>query len=82
MRQVGQQIRRAALMLGRHVELPVAAERHQNADIETPVVAVLQATYCVVCLPYSRQTPSAQPKPGQKRKAPKQAQELWARIVV
>lgn len=47
-----------------------------------PAVAVLQAVYCVVCLPYSGQAPVPTPKPGQKKKVQKPSQEVLARVVV
>lgn len=45
-------------------------------------VAVLQALYCVLCLPYSGNAPTTPHKPGQKRKPTRSGQETWARIVV
>lgn len=47
-----------------------------------PTVAMLQALYCVICLPSTGQTPAPAPKPGQKKKVSKPAQDIWARIVV
>ena len=47
-----------------------------------PTVAILQALYCVLCLPSTGQTPAPAPKPGQKKKAAKPAQDIWAKIVV
>lgn len=47
-----------------------------------PVVALLQAVYCILCLPYTGQAPTQAPKPGQKKKAVKPGQDFWARIVV
>lgn len=48
----------------------------------TPIVAILQAVYCVLCLPYSGTASNVPPKPGQKKKAQKPAQEILARLVV
>jgi phosphatidylinositol glycan class F len=47
-----------------------------------PTVAVLQAVYCVICLPSPGQTPAPPPKPGQKKKPAKPAQDIWAKVVV
>ena len=47
-----------------------------------PTVAVLQALYCVLCLPSTGQTPPPAKKPGEKKKAQKPGQDIWARIVV
>ncbi len=47
-----------------------------------PTVTILQAIYCVLCLPSAGQVPFAAPKPGQKKKAAKPAQDIWAKIVV
>ncbi|KAK3088990.1 Glycosylphosphatidylinositol (GPI) anchor assembly protein, partial [Teratosphaeriaceae sp. CCFEE 6253] len=41
--------------------------------------AVLQAIYCVLCLPSTGTAPSPPPKPGQKRKALKPGQDVWAK---
>lgn len=48
-----------------------------------PTVALVQAIYCVCCLPSTGQsvTPAVL-KPGQKKKAAKPAQDLGARLVV
>lgn len=48
-----------------------------------PTVALVQAAYCVCCLPSTGQsvTPAAL-KPGQKKKAAKPAQDWGARLVV
>ncbi|EMC98997.1 hypothetical protein BAUCODRAFT_387348 [Baudoinia panamericana UAMH 10762] len=45
-----------------------------------PPLALVQAIYCVVCLPSSGQAPTQAHKPGQKRKAQKAGQHLWAKI--
>ena len=45
-------------------------------------IAILQALYCVVCLPSAGQTPPAPLKPGQKKKAVKPGQDVWAKVVV
>lgn len=47
-----------------------------------PTIATLQAVYCVLCLPLPGQTSVPTPKPGQKKKAAKPAQDIWAKIVV
>ena len=48
-----------------------------------PVTAVLQAMYCVVCLPPTGQTaPAAPNKPGQKKKAGKASQGVLGKVVV
>lgn len=47
-----------------------------------PTVTILQALYCVLCLPSSGQTPAATSKPGQKKKPAKPAQDVWAKVVV
>ncbi|KAK5135875.1 hypothetical protein LTR08_004524 [Meristemomyces frigidus] len=43
-----------------------------------PVTAILQAIYCVVCLPSTGQIPH---QPGQKKKTGKSAQGAWAKVV-
>ncbi|KAK3111950.1 Glycosylphosphatidylinositol (GPI) anchor assembly protein [Teratosphaeriaceae sp. CCFEE 6253] len=43
--------------------------------------AVLQASYCVLCLPSTGTATSPPPKPGQKRKAPKPGQDVWAKVI-
>lgn len=47
-----------------------------------PIVALLQAIYCVVCLPSTGHRTAAPPKPGQKKKAVKPGQDIWSKIVV
>lgn len=47
-----------------------------------PTVAILQATYCVVCLPSSNNPQPASNKPGPKKKGPKPAQDLASKLVV
>ncbi|KAF1821192.1 uncharacterized protein K489DRAFT_268634 [Dissoconium aciculare CBS 342.82] len=48
-----------------------------------PTVAILQAAYCVLCLPSSGNPSTAPAKPGQKKKkAAKPTQDLAAKIVV
>ena len=47
-----------------------------------PTVAIVQALYCVLCLPSTGQIPAPAPKPGQKKKAAKPAQDIWAKVVV
>jgi hypothetical protein len=48
-----------------------------------PTVAILQAAYCILCLPSSGNPAPAPPKPGQKKKKPaKPTQDLAAKIVV
>ena len=47
-----------------------------------PTVAIIQALYCVICLPSTGQTPAPTLKPGQKKKAAKPAQDVWAKVVV
>ncbi|KAH9826193.1 Glycosylphosphatidylinositol anchor biosynthesis protein 11 [Teratosphaeria destructans] len=44
-----------------------------------PITGLLQAVYCVLCLPSTGQAPP--PKPGQKKKTTKNGQDVWARIV-
>ncbi|KAK3722546.1 Glycosylphosphatidylinositol (GPI) anchor assembly protein [Vermiconidia calcicola] len=46
-----------------------------------PTIAVVQAVYCVLCLPSTGQPAASPPKPGQKKKAAKPAQDLWAKAV-
>lgn len=46
-----------------------------------PTVALVQAVYCVCCLPSTGQTVTSL-KPGQKKKTGKPAQDLAARLVV
>ena len=43
-----------------------------------PTVTILQAVYCVLCLPI----PGQAAKSGQKKKASKQSQDIWSKIVV
>lgn len=47
-----------------------------------PTVLIIQAIYCIACLPSSGQTPPSAHKPGQKKKPSKPAQDIWARVVV
>jgi phosphatidylinositol glycan class F len=48
-----------------------------------PTLAILQAAYCILCLPSSGNAPAASLKPGQKKKkVPKPPQDLAAKIVV
>lgn len=47
-----------------------------------PTLLLLQAIYCIVCLPSSGQTAPTKPRPGQKTKNVKPAQDTWARLVV
>lgn len=47
-----------------------------------PATAILQAIYCVVCLPSTGQTPPAPHKPGQKKKTARPEQAIWAKFVV
>ena len=47
-----------------------------------PTIAVLQSVYCVGCLPCTGQTIASPPKPGQKKKATKPAQDVWSKLVV
>ena len=48
-----------------------------------PVTAVLQAIYCVVCLPSTGQTiPAPSQKPGQKKKLAKPSQGAFSKVVV
>jgi GPI ethanolamine phosphate transferase 2/3 subunit F len=48
-----------------------------------PTVAIVQAIYCVVCLPSTAQTSQpAASKPGQKKKAQKSGQDVWAKLIV
>lgn len=47
-----------------------------------PTITILQAVYCVLCLPSTGQTPAPTPKPGQKKKAAKPVQDVWAKVVV
>lgn len=47
-----------------------------------PTVAILQALYCVICLPSTGQTPPPVRKPGEKKKPQKAGQDIWAKIVV
>ncbi|KAK5124718.1 hypothetical protein LTR85_001431 [Meristemomyces frigidus] len=47
----------------------------------TPALAILQAIYCLVCLPSTGQAPPPPHKPGQKKKAAKPAQDVWAKVV-
>lgn len=47
-----------------------------------PAVLLVQAIYCVVCLPSSGQNPPTKSKPGEKRKPAKPAQDIWSKIVV
>lgn len=48
----------------------------------TPALVILQAIYCVICLPSTGQAPPAPHKPGQRKKAVKPAQDIWAKVVV
>lgn len=43
-----------------------------------PTVTILQAVYCVLCLPI----PGQAAKAGQKKKVSKQSQDIWSKIVV
>ena len=47
-----------------------------------PTIAIIQAVYCVICLPSTGQAPAPAPKPGQKKKAAKPSQDIWAKVVV
>jgi hypothetical protein len=47
-----------------------------------PTIALVQAIYCVVCLPSTGQAPPPPLKPGQKRKAASFTQDLGAKVVV
>ncbi|RMX88709.1 hypothetical protein D0869_01424 [Hortaea werneckii] len=47
-----------------------------------PTIAILQALYCVICLPSTGQTPPPVRKPGEKKKPQKAGQDIWAKIVV
>lgn len=47
-----------------------------------PTVALVQAIYCIVCLPSTGQTPPPAHKPGQKKKIGKPVQDIWANVVV
>lgn len=47
-----------------------------------PTVATLQAVYCILCLPSTGQAPPTAHKPGQKKKAAKPVQDIWAKVVV
>ena len=47
-----------------------------------PTLAILQAIYCILCLPSTGQAPPTALKPGQKKKAAKPVQDIWARLVV
>lgn len=48
-----------------------------------PTVALVQAVYCVCCLPSTGQSVTAtSTKPGQKKKTGKPAQDFGARLVV
>ncbi|KAK4634508.1 Glycosylphosphatidylinositol anchor biosynthesis protein 11 [Fulvia fulva] len=46
-----------------------------------PTVALVQALYCVLCLPSSGQAPSPKSKPGLKTTTGKPAQDIWAKAV-
>ncbi|KAI7218904.1 hypothetical protein KC333_g3283 [Hortaea werneckii] len=46
-----------------------------------PTIAILQALYCVICLPSTGQTPPPVRKPGEKKKPQKAGQDIWAKIV-
>ncbi|KAK5170413.1 Glycosylphosphatidylinositol (GPI) anchor assembly protein [Saxophila tyrrhenica] len=46
-----------------------------------PTVTILQALYCVLCLPSTNQAPAPPQKPGQKKKQAKPAQDAWAKAV-
>jgi GPI ethanolamine phosphate transferase 2/3 subunit F len=47
-----------------------------------PTITILQAVYCVLSLPPKGQTAASSTKPGQKKKAQKPGQDIWAKIVV
>ena len=49
-----------------------------------PTIAIIQAVYCVVCLPSTGQTPASSAKAGGgKKKGPKGSQQdVWGKIVV
>jgi phosphatidylinositol glycan class F len=47
-----------------------------------PTTLLLQALYCVVCLPSTGQVPPPKIKPGQKAKPVKSSPDIWARLVV
>lgn len=50
-----------------------------------PTTTILQAFYCVLCLPSSNQAApgsSTTTRPGQKKKPVKPAQDVWAKTVV
>ncbi|KAK1071782.1 Glycosylphosphatidylinositol (GPI) anchor assembly protein [Friedmanniomyces endolithicus] len=44
--------------------------------------AIVQALYCVICLPSTGDTATPITKPGQKKKTPKtQRQDIWAKVI-
>jgi len=48
-----------------------------------PTIAIVQAFYCVICLPSTGDTVALVTKPGQKKKTPRtQRQDIWAKVIV
>ncbi|KAK3621920.1 Glycosylphosphatidylinositol (GPI) anchor assembly protein [Elasticomyces elasticus] len=46
-----------------------------------PTIAIVQAIYCVVCLPSTGDVAAPTTKPGQKKKAGKPGQDIWAKVI-
>lgn len=67
--------------------VPISFRSLVNDPVNTllglaPTVAIVQAIYCIVCLPSTGQTPPPAHKPGQKKKSGKPVQDIWAKVVV
>ncbi|KXT10428.1 hypothetical protein AC579_7885 [Pseudocercospora musae] len=66
--------------------IPIAFRSLVSEPVNTllelaPTTLIVQAIYCTVCLPSSGQSAPPKPKPGQKAKPVKPAQDAWARLV-
>ncbi|KAK4506707.1 hypothetical protein PRZ48_000440 [Zasmidium cellare] len=66
--------------------VPISFKSLVNDPVNTllglaPTVALVQAIYCIVCLPSTGQTPPPAHKPGQKKKSGKPVQDIWAKVV-
>ncbi|KAK1006216.1 Glycosylphosphatidylinositol (GPI) anchor assembly protein [Friedmanniomyces endolithicus] len=47
-----------------------------------PTIAIVQALYCIICLPSTGDTAAPATKPGQKKKTPRtQTQDIWAKVI-
>ncbi len=62
---------------------PLVADPVNTLLVLAPTIAIIQALYCVLCLPSTGETTAPVTKPGQKKKTPKtQRQDIWAKVIV